>query len=577
MERLRKRLSILLVYVLVLQAGAAAVVWGAQATESAKQTTGTATPGSRPTLSEVMELPSMEVAAVAEKFTYRASAVQEQIDALDKESKKRESAFKAAAKQADKQVGAREKVLANLKTTTTDPAIVRQRQLIHCQIIAIKKQVTDQTFTYLQQQIGTDVRISKLRLLQSWGAESRQIEALIAQGGVGQRRFGNVLDIGQRGSLKPFKGQQDDISWGEKELEAARQRGQFPKEIRSATVKEYVNRIAQNLARNSDLQVPLHVFVVQQEVIKNGRPVLDKNGQPQQVANAMALPGGYLIIYAGLIQAAANESEIAGVMAHEMAHVAARHARRMAKKGTVFNVASLAALIGLQLIAPGLFQAASYLSYYLKGLLLQAIFNGLGLVFTLDALGVSRDFELEADQLGMQYAWRAGYNPRGFIDLFDQMSQKEGYASRTSFFATHPAFGERILNSLKEYKVLESLKTNRKYITDTAEFQTIREEVNVSLRKTKEEVAEEENRPSLNPKEPSEQECQELLGAAAPASKAASQPEQKAPAQTAGPQADAPQATPPSTDQRQGATQPQASATVGEQSPCRAALPSGFF
>jgi hypothetical protein len=77
MERLRKGLSILLVYVLVVQAGAAAVVWGAEATENAKQTTETATPASQPTLSEVTELPSMEVAAVAEKFTYKASAVQE--------------------------------------------------------------------------------------------------------------------------------------------------------------------------------------------------------------------------------------------------------------------------------------------------------------------------------------------------------------------------------------------------------------------------------------------------------------------------------------------------------------------
>jgi predicted Zn-dependent protease len=177
----------------------------------------------------------------------------------------------------------------------------------------------------------------------------------------------------------------------------------------------------------------------------------------------------------------------------------------------------------------------------------------------------------------MQYAWRAGYNPRGFIDLFDQMSQKEGYASRTSFFATHPAFGERILNSLKEYKVLESLNTNRKYITDTAEFQTIREEVNVSLRKTKEEVAEEENRPSLNPKEPSDQECQQLLGPAASAPKAASQPEQNTPEPRAKPQGDATQATPPSMDQEQAATQSQASAAGGEQAPCGAALPSGFF
>jgi Zn-dependent protease with chaperone function len=513
-KKVRKWLSVPLACVLVVQSASVSTAWPAQAVQNGMQASdaaATATLAPPPSLSEIVTLPSLEVASLAEKFIYSPRAIQERINALDQESKKREAAFKASAKRVEKQVAVKEKELSNLQTTTTDAAVIRRRQLIHCQILALEKQVTDQTFIYLQQQISADVQVSKLRLLQNWPAENRQVEALIAQGTVGQRRFGNVLDIGRRGSLSPFRNQQDDIAWGQKEIETARQRGQFPQEIKDPAITKYINRIAQNLAYNSDLQVPLHVFVVKQEVIKDGKPVLDKQGQPQQVANAMALPGGYLLIYAGLIQSATNESELAGVIAHEMAHIAARHARRMAKKGTVFNIASLAALIGLQLIAPGLFQAASYLGYYLKGLLLQAIFNGLGLVFTLNALGVSRDFELEADQLGMQYAWKTGYDPRGFIDLFDQMSQKEGYASRTSFFTTHPAFGQRILNSLKEYKILESINRNPNYIADTAEFQTVRERINASLYKTREEVAEEESRPSLNPKEPSEEECKKLL------------------------------------------------------------------
>ncbi len=513
MHNHRKTISILLIYGLALQVVLPAVAQNTPAVESSRQLSGTTAPAIPP-LEKAMDLPSMQVAALAEKSPYSSAAIRKQIDALDQESKKREEAFKAATKRADGQVGDMEKELGKLKTTTNDPAIVRQRKVLHCRIAAIEKQVTDDTFEYLQEQIAADVRISKLRLLESWGEENRQIDAQIARGTAGDRPFGNVLDIGKRGSQKPFKDQEDDISWGQKELEAARQSGQFPKEIQSEVVKEYVNRLAQNIARNSDLQVPLRVMVVQQEARKNGRPVLDKDGQPEQVANAMALPGGYLIIYAGLIQAAANESELAGVVAHEMAHISARHGRRLAKKGTFFSIASLAALIGLQLIAPGLFQAASYLGYYLKGLLLQAIFNGLGIVFTLDALGVSRDFELEADQLGMQYAWKTGYDPRGFIGLFDQMSQKKGYASRTSFFATHPAFGERILNSLKESKVLESLNPNQKYITDTLEFQKIQKIVNSSLYKTKEEVEKEENKPSLHAAEPTEQECQELLAPA---------------------------------------------------------------
>lgn len=516
MRYFKKGLAILLIYGLLLQASPRVVGAGRQkpgAPPSLPETVAAEAPLS---LQKVMDLPSLDVAARAEKASYSRSAIQKEIHRLDQESKKRESTLKAATKQAEREVSAKEKWLAKVKTSTEDPSAIRQRKLIQCQTIEIEKRVTDQTFEYLQQQIAADVQISKLQLLEKWGAESRQVDGQIVRGATGQRPFGNVLDIGHRGSIAPFKDQEDDVSWGKKELEAARQNAQFPKEIESAAVTEYVNRIAQNLARNSDLHVPLHVIVVQQEVVKNGRPVLDKNGQPQQVSNAMALPGGYLIVYAGLIQAAGTESQLAGVISHEMAHIAARHGHRLAKKGTAFNIVSLAALIGLQLIAPGLFQAATYLGQYLKGMLLQAIFNGLGLVFTLDALGVSRGFELEADQLGMQYAWKTGYDPRGFIELFDRISVKEGYASRTSFFATHPAFGERILNSLKECKILESLKPNQRYLTDTLEFQRIQAEVNAGVHKTGEQIAEEENRPSLNPADPSDQECRDLLEPATP-------------------------------------------------------------
>jgi Zn-dependent protease with chaperone function len=565
MKEAKKWISIFLIYLMVTPAGSAFVTGAGQATAPSTQVSGvtaSASLAAPPTLDEVSKLPSLEIATLAEKFRYPAPTVQKSIDTRKAESKKGENAFKTAAKQANKQVSSLERQLAALPTTTTDTAVVRQRKLIHCQLIAVEKKVTDDTFNYLQRQIATDVQISKLQLLQTWPGQDQQVKAQIKQGTTGQREFGNVLDIGRRGSLKPFRGQQDDIAWGKKEIEEARRAGLFPKEMDDPVVKEYVNRVAQNLAQNSDLQVPLNVFVVKQEVLKNGKPVLDKNGQPQQVENAMALPGGYLVIYAGLIKAAANESELAGVMAHEMAHVAARHSRRLANKGRTFNIVSLAALIGLQLVAPGLFQAASYLGYYLKGLLLQGIFNGLGIVFTLDALGVSRDFELEADQLGMQYAWKAGYDPAGFIDLFDQMSAKEGYASRTSFFATHPAFGERTINSLKEYTILESITPGRTYTSDTSEFQEIRTRVQKGLVKTKAEIIEEENRPSLNPKGPSEQECRGLLGATA------------TPAASVG--SDGSRPAPSGTSEGQGSTESQAFVPGGVEAPC-AALPSGVL
>lgn len=128
-------------------------------------------------------------------------------------------------------------------------------------------------------------------------------------------------------------------------------------EIKDPVITEYVNRLANNLARNSDLEVPLSTYVVQQELKKDAGPVLGNDGRPEQVTNAMALPGGFLVIYAGMIPAAENESELAGVISHQMAHCAARHAHRMQGKGRTFGIIQLATSIGLSIFAPGLFQA----------------------------------------------------------------------------------------------------------------------------------------------------------------------------------------------------------------------------
>jgi predicted Zn-dependent protease len=281
-------------------------------------------------------------------------------------------------------------------------------------------------------------------------------------------------------------------------------------------VTEYVNRLAQNISRNSDLEVPPRVHVVQQELRKHGKVARDEEGRPQQVANAMALPGGHLFVYAGMILESGTESELAGVMAHEISHAAARHSHRMANKGKWFNIAQLGATIGLQVFAPGLFTAASYLGSQLKMLLLQGIFNGMGLIFTMNALGVSRDFELEADQLGMQYAWKSGYDPRGFTNLFDRMSKKEGHASKTAFFATHPAFGDRILHALKENRALEPVTANHRFVTDTAEFRQIKDRLRESLRKSQEKTKSGAKRPSLQTPEPNPAECQTILKSTQP-------------------------------------------------------------
>jgi Zn-dependent protease with chaperone function len=453
----------------------------------------------------------LELAALAEKFPFDQGAIRAKAEALKAQSRQTEEAFKTTAKAAEKQIEAKERELLQLQQSLDDPETNRKRKAIRCEIARIKKDITAQGLEFLQGQIGTDVQLAKLNLLADWRAVNDQLKREIASGSISQRPFGNVLDIGARNTQKPFRGQEDDVRWGQKEIQEARQQKVFPREVDEAVVTEYVNRLANNIARNSDLRVPLRVFLVQQEARKDGKAVFDRDGQSRQVANAMALPGGFLIVFAGVILESENESQLAGVLAHEISHSAARHANRLANKAKAFNIAQIATFIGLQIFAPGLFYAASYLGYYLKGLLLQAIFNGMGVVFALNVLGVTREFELEADRLGMQYAWKTGYDPEGLIKLFDHMSAKEGNASHTSFFATHPAFGDRALNSLKEYRLLCSIAPERQFLTDTSEFQGVKEHLRDTLRTAQKEIHGGTKGPSLDPQDPASEGCPEIL------------------------------------------------------------------
>jgi beta-barrel assembly-enhancing protease len=180
------------------------------------------------------------------------------------------------------------------------------------------------------------------------------------------------------------------------------------------------------IAANSDIRVPVQVKVL------NSREI-----------NAFALPGGFLFVQRGLLEQVDDEAQLAGVMAHELSHAVARHGHRLMKRATIASIIFQAAQVAAMIFTGGVAGIGTYYA-------LQYGFYGLGLVLNLDLLGVSRDFELEADQLGVQYSWKAGYDPTGFVRFFDKLAQREGYVQGLSWFRTHPPFFDRMMKTQEE-------------------------------------------------------------------------------------------------------------------------------
>jgi len=412
-------------------------------------------------LKEALQKPYHELFDEAPRLEFSAS----QIAAM---RKLLEDAQKGCVGQYQRRTGELEKQLrgeqSSLKANTARIDDTQRKQK-HCTIQNLRAQ-SSQARVLAEHAIPVayENRKAKLELIEKWPEELKRIQAEITAGTHHQRRWGDVKDIGFR-ELVP--GQENDVKDGQEAVRQMKMAGLMPPEIENEVVKRYVLSLAQKVGKYSDLRVPLNVTVLNTKEI-----------------NAFALPGGFLFIQRGLLEAAENESQLAGVLAHEIAHVTGRHGNKLMKRATIASIIYQAAQIAAVILTGG---AASIGTYYA----LQYGFYGLGLVLSLDMLGVSREFELESDQLGVQYAWNAGFDPNGFIKFFDKMATSEGYVNGLSWFRTHPPFYQRMVQSKREILFLPAKDG---LVENSPEFDAMKAELKKVTAKAEEE---EKDRPSL--------------------------------------------------------------------------------
>jgi len=203
-------------------------------------------------------------------------------------------------------------------------------------------------------------------------------------------------------------------------------------------ISEYVSRVGQNLVRNSDAKVPFTIKVIDSDDV-----------------NAFALPGGFFFVNTGILMKADNEAEMAGVMAHEIAHVAARHGTRQATKGQLLQYGTLPLI-------------------FMGGLGGYAIRQGASLLIPLGFLSFSRANESEADLLGLEYMYKAGYDPTAFVDFFEKIQslEKKKPGTIAKVFSSHPMTDDRIRASQRNISVY--LKSKPEYVLSTSEFTDVK-------------------------------------------------------------------------------------------------------
>jgi hypothetical protein len=369
--------------------------------------------------------------------TLRAGIERERDEKID-------NARKLETQQKEDLAAARRELASLNKAAAVDTAASgERRRRLHPEIAALERSIRE-TVQEREHTIPAtyETQLAKVWLLEHWPVRRAEILYRIESGRSRDRRHGDVEDIGYR---QLARNPEKDIEVGERAARQMAAGGWLPLEFRDQEVQLYVRRLGESIASSSDLKVPLHVSV------------LDST-QPR----AIALPGGFLYVTSGVLSTARTESELAGVLSREIARMAAQHATRGSKRSFVSKVFMPVMQTAAGIFSGGLHPGAYYgIGYGMQGLsgLMEHVLNG-----------SNEAYQKEADQLGVQYAWKAGYDPRGFVSFLDSLI---GNAS-ADLVGREPPLPQRLLNLFSEIAYLPPLD---RPLVNSVEFERARQRV----------------------------------------------------------------------------------------------------
>jgi hypothetical protein len=397
-------------------------------------------------LADLVKKPYLELIAIAGSLDYSKKAIDDYRKQLESEKKEDIDKLEAEKKALKAQEDDVHKQLdeMNRSASTDDAAMKTKRTGLHCKLWQWDRDLREtKTERSISIPVEYDHKLTKLEIVAQWPAKQRDIAQAIAAGKARARHWGDVDDIGFR---KVGEGQESDIKLGEDAVNELRAYRLLPPESDSKPLHDYVQDLADRIAASSDLRVPLRVAVLDTGEI-----------------NAFGLPGGRLLVTAGLIVRSANEAELAGILAHEIAHIAARHGEKLTRPTSSVP----------RMLLQGVTMAADAFTGGALGTARTAARDvlGLGVHLNLALLGVNRETEAEAGQLSTQYLWRSGYDPRGFMHFYDAMASEQNFMLTSSFFRTHPPSVDRALISLAEVEYLPKKKSP---IRNSLRFQHMR-------------------------------------------------------------------------------------------------------